>query len=77
MKLQAVKVNYNYHPEDNLDTKQQSIVSRAANILRPADRFSFTKLVVDVARGKPQLSNTDLRHICAASLLKFKNRRYR
>ena len=58
---------------ENLNDKQKQIVDRAAGLLRPAQRESFRKFTFDVLRAKPQpLSNSDVRHACCASLLKYR-----
>jgi hypothetical protein len=58
---------------ENLNDKQKQIVDRAAGLLRPAQRESFRKVTFDVLRARPQpLSNSDVRHACCASLLKYR-----
>jgi hypothetical protein len=58
---------------ENLEIKQREIILRAARFVRASERESFSKFVEDVLRGKPQpLSNSDVRHACCASLLKYR-----
>jgi hypothetical protein len=61
-----------------IDERQNQIIERAARHVKPFQRDSYKKYVLDVLRGKVQpLTNTDIRSTCAASLLKFINRRTR
>jgi hypothetical protein len=58
---------------ETLPPRQREIIDRAAGLLRPAQRESFRKFTFDVLRAKPQpLSNSDVRHACCASLLKYR-----
>jgi hypothetical protein len=61
-----------------LTERQQQIIRRAANFLKPGQRSDYEKFVEDVLRAKSHpLSNTDIRHASSAALLKFANRRSR
>jgi hypothetical protein len=60
---------------EDLPIKQRQIIARAASYLKPGQRETYSKFVMDVLRAKPQpCSNTDIRSACCASLLKYRTR---
>jgi hypothetical protein len=61
---------------ENFSDKQKQIIQKASGLVKAARRNDFVKFVEDVLRAKSHpLTNTDIRHACSASLLKFNNRR--
>ena len=58
-----------------ISPQQNQIIERAASRVKPFQRDSYKKYVLDVLRGKVQpLSNSDVRHTCASALLKYGRR---